>query len=122
MKKATMTRGHLVACAGALGLLLGGCAGWPTADAALYEELSENDVALAARTLQSALELTPDGTTRRWTNQETWHSGAISPIRTYLTEGGHFCRDYREELTFGARPGRFHHSACRGEDARWVWL
>jgi surface antigen len=117
-----MTRLHLIACAGALGLLLGGCAGWPTTDADLYDELTENDVALAVRTLQSALEVTPDGATRRWTNQETGHSGAITPTRTFLTEGGYFCRDYREELTLGERSGRFDHSACRGEDARWIWL
>jgi surface antigen len=117
-----MTQGRLIACAGALGLLLGGCAGWPAADTDLYQELRENDVTLAARTLQSALELTPDGASRRWTNEETGHSGAITPIRTYVIEGGHYCRDYREHLTLGERSGRFQYSACRGEDARWVWL
>ena len=117
-----MMRRRLIGCAGALGLLLGGCASSPSAETDLYGRLTENDVTLAARTLQSALELTPDGATRRWTNQETGHSGAITPIRTYLTEGGHFCRDYREELTLGERSGRFQHSACRSEDARWVWL
>jgi len=117
-----MMRRRLIICTGALGLLLGGCAGWPSADADLYDRLSENDVTLAARTLQSALELTPDGATRRWTNQETGHSGAITPTRTYLTDGGFFCRDYREELVIGERSGRFDHSACRNEDARWVWL
>ena len=103
-------------------LLLGACAGLAGNEANVYQSLSDDDVRLAARLLQQTLETAPDATTRRWVNQETGHHGSITPVRTYLTEGGYFCRDYREELSVGGQTGRFEHSACRNDAARWVWL
>jgi surface antigen len=72
--------------------------------------------------IQTTLESTPDGATRRWTNQQTGNSGEITPLRTYVSEGGYFCRDYREELDISGNSGRFYHTACRDDSARWVWL
>jgi surface antigen len=46
----------------------------------------------------------------------------VIPTRTYMSDSGHFCREYREELMVGDRSGTFHHAACRDENARWVWL
>jgi surface antigen len=103
-------------------LQLAGCAGLTSGDPALYEGLAESDVILAARLVQTTLESTPDGTTQRWSNQQTGNGGAITPLRTYVSEGGHFCRDYREELAVAGGTGRFYHTACREDDARWVWL
>jgi len=40
----------------------------------------------------------------------------------YISEHGYFCRDYREELAIAGESGRFHHTACRDDSARWVWL
>jgi surface antigen len=72
--------------------------------------------------MQTALERAPDGATREWVNQETGHRGSITPTRTYLSDAGYFCRAYREELVVGAERGSFYHTACRDEDAHWVWL
>jgi surface antigen len=105
-----------------IALSLGACAGLRGADAALYDRLDQGDVALAADALQDALESAPDGTTRSWVNGQTGHRGAITPTRTYLAANGHFCRDYREELTIGEEAGRFYHTACRDDAERWVWL
>ncbi|HEX5079458.1 MAG TPA: RT0821/Lpp0805 family surface protein, partial [Geminicoccaceae bacterium] len=89
---------------------------------ALYQRLGDSDVTLASRLMQSTLEKAPDSATRRWTNEQTGNSGGITPLRTYATEDGAFCRDYREELAVGGTTGRFYHTACRDEAAGWVWL
>ena len=103
-------------------LTLGACAGLGGSDPKLYQALSDSDVQLASRTMQSTLEHAPDGSTRSWLNEQTGHRGSLTPTRTYVTESGYFCREYREELVVGAESGSFYQSACRDENARWVWL
>jgi surface antigen len=102
-------------------LPMAGCASMAPGDPALYQRLADSDVTIASRLMQTALEKAPDGTTRRWTNDQTGNSGEITPLRTYATEDGHFCREFREELAVGGTTGRFYHTACR-DDARWIWL
>jgi len=105
-----------------LGAPLAACTSLSGSDPLLYERLSARDVELAARVMQATLEEAPDGVTRRWQNGETGHRGAITPLRTWQSEEGHFCRDYREELVVGGESGRFQHTACRSGDERWVWI
>ena len=106
----------------AVALTLGACAGLQGGDPGLYQALSDSDVRLASRTMQSALEQAPDGTTRSWVNELTGHRGSLTPTRTYVSESGQFCRDYREELVVGTASGSFSQRACRDDNARWVWL
>ena len=68
--------------------------------------------------LQRTLDHAPDGTTRRWINDESGHSGAITPMRSYIADTGQYCRDYREDIAIGGEIRNFHYSACREED-RW---
>jgi surface antigen len=106
-----------------IALLLAACAGLTGGDPALYQGLTDHDVALAAGVLQTTLESAPDGATRSWSNADNGHRGSITPTRTYLSAAGRFCRDYREELSLGEESGRFHHIACRDDDtATWSWL
>ena len=105
-----------------IALQLAACAQIAPGDAALYHGLADSDVSMASRLVQTTLENAPDGTTRRWTNEQTGNSGGITPLRTYATEDGSFCRDYREELAVSGQTGRFYHTACRDEAAGWVWL
>ncbi len=106
----------------ALGASLSACAALGGGDPALYQSLAQSDVTLASRLIQTTLESAPDGATRRWVNDQTGNSGAVTPTRTYLSSGGYFCRDYREELSLGGRSGQYFHTACRNDEARWVWL
>jgi surface antigen len=106
----------------AVALQVVACAQITPGDPALYQGLADSDVTLASRLAQTALEKAPDGVTRRWTNDQTGNRGEITPLRTYATENGYFCRDFREELAVGDTVGRFYHTACRDDDARWVWL
>lgn len=103
----------------ALAVSLVACTAAPEREADLYEALTDLDVSIAAMLLQRTLDYAPDGTTRRWTNDESGHSGAITPMRSYyMTSTGQYCRDYREDLSVNGRSRKFHYSACRDED-RW---
>jgi surface antigen len=115
-----MRSAALIACLTVLALAA--CAGVTASDTALYDRLDARDVQLAASAMQQALETAPDGATRHWANDASGHRGAITPTQTYLGANGYFCRDYREEVRLGDEVGRFHHSACRDEAERWVWL
>lgn len=103
-------------------LQLAGCASLTAGDPAIYQGLAASDVEMASRLVQSTLENAPDGATRRWTNEQTGNSGGITPLRTYVSERGYLCRDYREELAVAGDAGRFYHTACRDDAARWAWL
>ena len=98
--------------------LLAACTNKPAPDFNLYDALTEQDISLAARLLQRTLDHAPDGTTRRWINDQSGHSGAITPVRSYIASSGQFCRDYREGLSIGDNRGDFFYSACRNND-RW---
>lgn len=102
-------------------LPLGACARLTGGDPALYQSLADSDVQLASRTMQSTLQRAPDGSTRSWVNEQTGHRGSLTPTRTYISDSGSFCREYREELVVGERAAGSH-AACRDENTRWVWL
>lgn len=106
----------------ALSSMLGACATFGGGDPALYDQLAESDVRMAARLMRSALETAPDGAPRRWSNEVTGNRGTITPVRTYLSAGGTYCREYREELVVDGETGRFRHTACRDGDAGWHWI
>lgn len=97
---------------------LAACAGTTPPEAGVYEAMTEQDISLAARLLQRTLDHAPDGTTRRWINDESGHSGAITPVRSYIASTGQYCRDYREDLSVDGESRNFIYSACREED-RW---
>lgn len=97
---------------------LAACAGGVQDQADPYAALTENDVELAAMLLQRTLDYAPDGTTRRWTNDESGHSGAITPMRSYIAATGQYCRDYREDISVDGESQEFRYSACRDEE-RW---
>lgn len=88
----------------------------------LYADLTDEDVALAAAELQIVLETTPDGQEGAWQNTSSGHGGTIRPIRTHMTDTGYFCRDYHETLNIDGRQATYANTACRNDDARWVWV
>jgi surface antigen len=99
-------------------LLLTACAALPGAD----PSISDADVREAAATVQLALETRSDNETVAWDNGATGAAGSVTPVRTYVSTGGYFCRQYREEIFVGGRTGDFHNTACRSETGRWVWI
>lgn len=85
----------------------------------LRNEMTDADVALAIETMQGALETSANGEGGNWLNPESGNSGAIAPVRTYQTDAGLFCRDFREELTVGGRTAAYDATACREDDGVW---
>lgn len=102
-------------------LTLGGCqtSGEGQFAETLYDRLTDADVVLAVETMQIALETGSDGAIGRWANPETGNSGAIQPTRTYQTEGGYFCRDFKELLNVAGNVETYQNHACRADDGVW---
>ena len=103
-------------------MALGACALQQGEQAALYDQLQEQDVRMAAATLQRSLEQGRSGETLSWRNVATGAKGSLTPQRTMLTAEGYYCRDYDETIVVAGRSGQWRHTACRNKDGRWVWI
>jgi surface antigen len=100
-----------VAIAGAVigGALLGGFAG---------NALDQRDKRLAAEAQQRALESAPTGKPVAWTNPDTGHSGSVTPVRTFQSQGM-YCREFQTDAIIDGKPDRAHGTACRQPDGSW---
>ena len=91
------------------GALLGGLAG---------NLLDERDRRMANDAAQRALETAPSGKPVAWTNPDSGHSGTVTPVRTYESNG-RFCREFQQTVTIGGRPEDSFGTACRQPDGSW---
>lgn len=111
-----------------LGLVLSGCQSMDGAVTAsskstsepLYMKLSDADINLADRAVQQALEKNLSLDPLSWSNPQTGHQGIIVPIRTYRSEYGTFCRNYKETVIVGSQREVYSDTACR--NPRGVWI
>jgi surface antigen len=109
----------------AIGLTLGGCTSIlpGSTEPALYGQLSDADVALAATAMQDGLETLPNDQAVRWRNPQSGHGGIITPRVTLISDTGSFCRRYDEQLSLAdGRTTTVENTACRDAAGRWVWL
>ena len=115
-----MTRSAIIA----LGMILalGACTSRLDDQSSLYNQLRDQDVRLAASTLQRSLKQGWNGETLSWRNAATGATGSITPTRTILTSDGSYCRDYDESIVVGGRSGRWRNTACRDERGNWIWV
>jgi surface antigen len=97
-------------------------AGCGTVSKPLHADLTESDVALAATTMNAALEHARHGEIRTWHNAETGHAGAVMPQRTYFSKAGAYCREYQETLTIDGRSETYSSTACRDAEGIWRWI
>lgn len=108
-----------------LGLALGvlaACAQAPAQRAGdpVYVPLAPRAEVLARNTVQEALETSRSRTSLSWTYVEDGSRGEITPLRTYRTTAGYYCREYLEIVetsTEGAT--RRQRTACRDDDGLW---
>ena len=70
------------------------------------------------RRAAAALETSRDGESSVWRNRETGDSFVFTPTRSF-DRGGARCRDFKIEVTVGARPDGIGGSACRQADGSW---
>ena len=98
----------------AAGVLLGGLLGGATGS-----YLDDQDRRTAAATTQQALNDKPSGTTTAWRNPDSGNSGSVTPVRTYQTATGQYCREFEQTVTIGGKPQKSYGTACRQPDGSW---
>ena len=108
-------------------VLLGACAQTPPSPppaAAVgdpaYSGLAPRAEVLARNTVQEALETAHSRTSLSWVFAEDGSKGEITPLRTYRSTTGFYCREYVEVVESGSegRTSR-QRTACRDSDGLW---
>ncbi len=92
------------------GILVGGVVG---------KLLDDRDKRLAAEAAQNALETAPSGRPVAWRNPDNDHSGTVTPVRTYQTSSGTYCREYQQIVTIDGKHEKAYGTACRQPDGTW---
>ena len=105
-------KGRLAATAA--GVVLGGLLGNQVG-----RSLDRQDVLLAQRAEQDALESYPDGQPSSWDNPNNGNSGYTTPTRTYQPEPQSYCREYQTTIVVGGRAQTGYGTACRQPDGSW---
>ncbi|MGH6899803.1 MAG: RT0821/Lpp0805 family surface protein [Geminicoccaceae bacterium] len=105
-------RGQLVATS--VGTLLGAYLGNEAG-----KSLDRADRVYASRAEYEALEYTPSGSPTPWRNPDTGHYGSVTPVETYETAGGTYCREFQHQAQIGGRTRDVHGTACRTPDGQW---
>lgn len=101
---------------------LGACSSasqfFPTSPAALENQVTRDDGRLAAQALMAMLN---DGATsaRNWSNTSTGHWGVITPVRSFTSEAGLRCVEYRDTFTINNDTATAINTACMGPDRAW---
>ena len=79
----------------------------------------EADQDLYDDALFTALEKHPSGQTIAWTNPDTGTSGNITPVRTFKSKSGLWCREYDSMLTRDEGLESLRAIACREPQGTW---
>jgi surface antigen len=108
-------RGQLVATS--VGTLLGAYLGNEAG-----KSLDRADALYACRAEYQALEYTPSGSAIPWRNPDTGHYGSVTPVETYETPGGTYCREFQHQAQIGGRTRDVYGTACRTPDGQWQML
>ncbi len=106
-------RGRLVAVA--IGTLAGAILGQE-----IGKSLDRADRLAMERNGQYALEYTRTNQTTTWANPDTGNSGSITPVQTYQTAQGQYCREYTQTIYVGGQQQQAYGTACRQPDGSWM--
>lgn len=87
---------------------------------ARIQALRAEDRSLVEKTVNQVLETKVSGTAVEWRNPDSGSHGTVTPVRTYRSESGKWCREYTliTVTRDGARQSR-RAIACREPDGRW---
>ncbi|BCR07025.1 17 kDa surface antigen [Desulfuromonas versatilis] len=105
-------RGTLVAVA--IGTLAGALIGQ-----GVGQSLDRADKLYMERNAQYALESTRTQTATTWRNPDSGNYGSITPVETYQTAEGQYCREYIQTVTVGGQRQQAYGTACRQPDGTW---
>jgi surface antigen len=73
----------------------------------------------AAKTQQTALEYNKTGQSATWSNPDTGARGTVTPVRTFQSNQGQACREYRHDVKVGDKTEQVIGQACRQSDGTW---
>lgn len=85
-----------------------------------FETRSELARAVLADSVSHALETQVSGVSVDWQSGET--GGQITPLRTYRSRSGHWCREYTRTTRFNGDPIAVLALACRTDEGDWVTI
>jgi surface antigen len=105
-------RGTMVAVA--IGTLAGALIGQ-----GVGQSLDRADQLAMQRNAQYALENTRTNVTTTWVNPDTGNSGSLTPVETYQTSSGGYCREYQQTVYIGGERQQAYGTACRQPDGTW---
>jgi surface antigen len=111
---AQVGKGGTRLAATAAGTLLGAFLG-----SEVGSSLDRADADYASRAQYQALEYTPSGSSTPWRNPDTGHYGSVTPIETYETASGAYCREFQHQAQIGGRTRGVYGTACRTPDGQW---
>jgi surface antigen len=86
---------------------------------ARFEALLQEDRQAFELAVQDALERQTSGTSVNWHNPESGNGGTVTPIRTFKSSNGEWCREYEHEAKTASDAERRHAIACRTQQGRW---
>jgi surface antigen len=87
---------------------------------ALYDGLSDAETRKARQNRQAALEKLVHNRSRFWSDSASGSKGETTPIRTYKTGNGVYCREFVEAVeTSNAARRVAVDTACRDRDGQW---
>lgn len=105
-------RGRLLAVA--VGTLAGALIGQD-----IGRTLDQADMVIMQRNAQYALEHAPTRTSTPWRNPDSGHRGELTPLETYQTSSGQYCREYQQTVWIGGERQQAYGTACRQPDGSW---
>lgn len=111
---AQVGKGSTRLAATAAGTLLGAFLG-----SEVGRSLDRADAVHASQAQYQALEYTPSGYSTSWRNPDTGHHGSVTPIETYQSFDGGYCREFQHDAQIGGRTRSVYGTACRTPDGQW---
>ena len=108
-----------------IGLAVTGPASYFLAEYHVERKLAEQatliraDYALSQAARDRALETQISGETISWTNPDSGSSGQVTPLRTFKTSEGQWCREYLQQAALVTEDALRKAVACRETDGRW---
>lgn len=98
----------------AAGTILGGLIG-----GTIGNRLDAVDQEKAHAAAAQAFEAAPSGHTVAWQNPDSGNAGTVTPVRTYQTATGQYCRQYTQTINIGGERHKSYGTACREPDGSW---
>ena len=83
------------------------------------QSLDRADQLAMERNAQYALENTRTNTATTWRNPDSGNYGSITPVETYQTASGQYCREYTQTVVVAGEKQQAYGTACRQPDGSW---